>query len=1003
MLNSFIRTFLLLLLALLQTPSQVSAQTVRTVDSRDGLASMFVLSVYQDVRGFVWAGTYSGLSILDGNGTSVAFADRPEVWAEAGVMVRSIDGAADGTVWMTTNFGLDCWDMTLGRREHHTEFTGAYRVAVGPRGDVVVLTPDKGYFAYNALQHRFQNLTAELVADRDVHAMSIDSAGLWRVITRTHTLEATLVTEADGRVVALQPRKVPHAMGRLVTAKADADRLLMVDEQGVFYEGDASGRDAREVCRLSPELQRREPYAAILRDGDDYLLGFYSGGVFRLRRTPDGYVEEPTAVTCGIFDIRRDRQQDIIWVATDGEGVCCLAREPYLFYHELYADLPFKVSAPVRAILRDSGGDLWVATKGDGLLCYEGYMPGGNAEVRRLTNGNSALLHDAVYALAQGSQGVMWIGSDGQGINYYNPRSHQLHTLDVTHPQLGSIHALLEVDGRELYACTGGGGVFRIGLEWQGDVPHATRIAQLLHDAENPSTSHFISLARQDSVLWLANRERGLRCLSLYSDSSSLLRPRGDSFSAQNDPIALCYDASGRRLICGMSRGLLVLSQSHGGGTLAVDDIGATIGLPDATVRGLTMDGNFLWAATTQGLVCCNLQTREFSVFTPHDDLRILEFGEGAAYCDDARGEKYFGGTNGFVVVGEPASEAPQHRPPLQFTGLRLGDRYVGLSGDLRLRHNENYLTLSYTAVDYFHSDNYVFQYRRAGVADSAWHDLGHARSITFADLLPGHYRVQVRYQNGHYVSPAGELAFTIRPPWYATPWARLLWVVLIAGAVFGGLRLYRWLRGRRLRRLQHIIEQRRREAALHAEIHQRDEALQQREGELQQRDQRLEQLRAMTAELSPYDVVGDRVLHREDQQLLERIFQIVEQHVDDPELSPNSIADELCMSYRNLYRRMQEISDKTLVTIIRDVRMERACRLLTQTKLTIEQVALQVGYQNRGSFYKHFTSRFGCTPRQFHLNFTAEVVPSAADNVQSTDKVNNDADQSMAPSEEKE
>ncbi len=198
MFHSRIRSFLRLLLLLWLSVGPAAGQTMRFVDTRDGLSSMFVLSLYQDVRGFVWAGTYSGLSILDGNGTSVAFADRPEVWAEAGVMVRSIDGAADGTVWMTTNFGLDCWDMTSGRREHHTEFTGAYRVAVWPRGDVVVLTPDKGYFAYNALQHRFQKLTAELVADRDVHAMSIDSAGLWRVITRTHTLEATLVTKGDG-------------------------------------------------------------------------------------------------------------------------------------------------------------------------------------------------------------------------------------------------------------------------------------------------------------------------------------------------------------------------------------------------------------------------------------------------------------------------------------------------------------------------------------------------------------------------------------------------------------------------------------------------------------------------------------------------------------------------------------------------------------------------------------------------------------------------------------
>ena len=65
--------------------------------------------------------------------------------------------------------------------------------------------------------------------------------------------------------------------------------------------------------------------------------------------------------------------------------------------------------------------------------------------------------------------------------------------------------------------------------------------------------------------------------------------------------------------------------------------------------------------------------------------------------------------------------------------------------------------------------------------------------------------------------------------------------------------------------------------------------------------------------------------------------------------------------------------------------------------------MALQVGYQNRGSFYKHFTARFGCTPRQFHLNFTAEVVPSAAEDVQLSAKATDDVAQPMDSSEKKE
>ena len=198
--------------------------------------------------------------------------------------------------------------------------------------------------------------------------------------------------------------------------------------------------------------------------------------------------------------------------------------------------------------------------------------------------------------------------------------------------------------------------------------------------------------------------------------------------------------------------------------------------------------------------------------------------------------------------------------------------------------------------------------------------------------------------------------------------------------------RAYRWAQIRRLRRRQRAIQQRMRVRELRNEIQQREEEIQQRNDELQERDQRLEQLKAIAEELSPYNVVGDRVLHREDQQLLERIFQFVEGHVADTDLSPEMIASELCMSYRTLYRRLHDISDKTLAAIIRDVRMEHARKLMMQTKLTIDQVAMQVGYLNRGSFYKHFAARFGCTPRQFQEKFAAEVIASASDDVRGDD-----------------
>lgn len=959
---------------------------------------MFVLSLYQDVRGFVWAGTYSGLSILDGNGSTVAFADRPEVKAEAGVMVRAIGGAADGTVWLNTNFGLDCWDMASGRFEHHPEFTGTYEIAVGPTGDVVVMTQNRGFFAYNERTHHFQQLTAELVPYVDCHAMTIDSLRRWRVVTRTHTLEATLQTDADGHVSTVQALKVKHEVGQLATAKAVDNELLMVTEDGRFCVGDASGRRAKVVCQLSQQMRQRQPYSGILRDGEDFLLSFYSGGVFRLQHTPEGYVEVATDVTCGVFGMRHDRIQDIIWVATDGEGLCYFAHVPYMVHNELFDQLPFSVSAPVRAIVRDVRGNLLLATKGDGLLCYEQYdSRQKHHTVRQLTTSNSGLLHNSVYALTESNHELIWIGSDGAGINYYDPHTGRIGSLGAQIPHLTAIHAIAEVDGRYLYACSGNGqGVFRLTLSWRGNVPSVADFKQLFYDVDHPSRSQFISITQQDDRLWMANREQGLRKLDLKTGRSALWHFAEDSLRAKNDLITVLYEPQRQLLFCGTSRGLFCYKADCS--SRRVYDIGATIGLPDASVRGMALEPNRLWAATTLGLVCRDLSTGEFNVLTVQDELKILEFGEGAAYYDKDSGEKYFGGTNGFVVISPPLRDLSVSYQPVLFTGVKVGDSYVDLplASDqerrpLQLHHFENFLTINYTVVDYLHSGRYVFQYRLNDTDDSRWQELGHARSVTFADMPPGKYRLQVRYRSANYVSPPFELPFTIRPPWYATTWARILWLLLLLATSVALYRAYRWDQIRRLRRRQRDIQQRMRVRELKNEIQQREEEIQQRNDELQERDQRLEQLKAIAEELSPYDVVGDRVLHREDQQLLERIFQLVEGHVADTDLSPEMIASELCMSYRTLYRRLHDISDKTLAAIIRDVRMEHARKLMMQTKLTIDQVAMQVGYSNRGSFYKHFAARFGSTPRQFQEKFAAEVIASASDDVRGDDTSSTD------------
>jgi AraC-like DNA-binding protein len=62
----------------------------------------------------------------------------------------------------------------------------------------------------------------------------------------------------------------------------------------------------------------------------------------------------------------------------------------------------------------------------------------------------------------------------------------------------------------------------------------------------------------------------------------------------------------------------------------------------------------------------------------------------------------------------------------------------------------------------------------------------------------------------------------------------------------------------------------------------------------------------------------------------------------------------------------LKEEVGKNFSEIRRELRLERACALLTQTTLPITEIASLCGYENMTSFYKIFKEKFGTTPRIF-------------------------------------
>ena len=93
---------------------------------------------------------------------------------------------------------------------------------------------------------------------------------------------------------------------------------------------------------------------------------------------------------------------------------------------------------------------------------------------------------------------------------------------------------------------------------------------------------------------------------------------------------------------------------------------------------------------------------------------------------------------------------------------------------------------------------------------------------------------------------------------------------------------------------------------------------------------------------------------------------QIVRKHCGDIGLTLGSIAETLGVSKSRLSRIFQNLTGERFADYLRTVRIERACRLLGESNLTIEEIVRSCGLRDVPSFYKNFSLTMGVTPNEY-------------------------------------
>lgn len=101
-----------------------------------------------------------------------------------------------------------------------------------------------------------------------------------------------------------------------------------------------------------------------------------------------------------------------------------------------------------------------------------------------------------------------------------------------------------------------------------------------------------------------------------------------------------------------------------------------------------------------------------------------------------------------------------------------------------------------------------------------------------------------------------------------------------------------------------------------------------------------------------------------ENQKLMIQVLQYVEEHYRDGELS--ELAEILHYDLYWLSREIKKQTGQNYTELVQAKRLSQAGYLLTNTKKSVADIAVMVGYENVSYFHRIFQKKYGMTPRQY-------------------------------------
>tara|TARA_R110002049_G_scaffold17731_2_gene68518 strand:+ start:48074 stop:52162 length:4089 start_codon:yes stop_codon:yes gene_type:complete len=100
-----------------------------------------------------------------------------------------------------------------------------------------------------------------------------------------------------------------------------------------------------------------------------------------------------------------------------------------------------------------------------------------------------------------------------------------------------------------------------------------------------------------------------------------------------------------------------------------------------------------------------------------------------------------------------------------------------------------------------------------------------------------------------------------------------------------------------------------------------------------------------------------------QDEVFLEKLVELVENQMSDPDFKLEDLSADLNMSYSAIYRKFQALTGKKIVEFVRTMRLKKAAILIAECNYSVSEAAFLVGFNDPKYFSKCFKKEFGKNP----------------------------------------